>query len=217
MEREGIHELSAAYALDALDPREEREFEQHLARCPECRESVGAFRGAAAALAHASPAQAPPPALRERILRAARAERGNVVPLRPRWALRAAATAAAVASVAAVALAIWAVTLHNQLDDRAQTIALSGARGSLVVLPSGDATLVVADLAPAPSGKTYEAWVIENDVPRAAGLFRGGGPTTAVALTQPVPEGAIVAVTLERAGGVAEPQSDPVFVTAHAT
>ena len=34
MEADTIHELTAAYALDALDEREEREYEAHLARCP---------------------------------------------------------------------------------------------------------------------------------------------------------------------------------------
>ena len=38
MEPGTIHELSAAYALDALDPAEEREFEQHLRTCEQCRE-----------------------------------------------------------------------------------------------------------------------------------------------------------------------------------
>jgi anti-sigma-K factor RskA len=74
------------------------------------------------------------------------------------------------------------------------------------VLISGNDASIVTCLDPAPSGKTYEAWVIENDVPRPAGLFRGGCDT--VELTRPVQSGATVAVTLEAAGGTETPEGD---------
>jgi hypothetical protein len=35
MERAEIHELSAAYALDALEGKDLEAFEEHLARCAE--------------------------------------------------------------------------------------------------------------------------------------------------------------------------------------
>jgi anti-sigma-K factor RskA len=214
MERSGIHELSAAYALDALDPAEGREFERHLAHCAECREHVAAFQEAAAGLAHGAPAPEPPRELRARILQLARAERGaKVVPLRPRWLFPATAGAAAVAACAALALGLWAASLQGQVDERAQVIELAGAQGSLVVEPSGEATLIISRLASAPAGKTYEAWVIDDGRATRAGLFAGGGNHTAVPLTRPVPEGAIVAVTLERAGGVDQPETDPLFTT----
>jgi anti-sigma-K factor RskA len=214
MERAGIHELSAAYALDALDSADEREFERHLAHCDECREHVAGFQEAASGLAHGVPAPPPPEQLRDRILRQARAERGSkVVPLRPRWAFRATAAAAAVAACAALGLGLWAASLRSQVDDRGQVIALAGAQGSLAVDADGRATLIVADLGPAPSDKTYEAWVIEDGKATAAGLFKGGGDPTAVRLTRPVRDGAVVAVTLERAGGVDQPQGDPLFTT----
>ena len=84
MEHTGIHELSAAYALDALSADERQEFEEHLAHCEECRASVAAFHDTAASLAHGIEAQQPPPALRGRILDEARSERRDVVPFRPR-------------------------------------------------------------------------------------------------------------------------------------
>jgi anti-sigma-K factor RskA len=214
MERSGIHELSAAYALDALDPADGREFERHLAHCAECREHVAAFQEAAAGLAHGAPAPEPPPQLRDRVLRLARAERApKAVPLRPRWLFPATASVAAVAACAALALGLWAASLQGQVEERAQVIELAGAQGSLLVQPSGEATLIISRLESAPTGKTYEAWVIEDGRARAAGLFAGGGDPTAVPLTRPVPEGAIVAVTLERAGGVEQPQSDPLFTS----
>jgi anti-sigma-K factor RskA len=65
---------------------------------------------------------------------------------------------------------------------------------------------------PAPVGKTYEIWVIQAGTPVPAGTF-AGGDRVAVTLTRKIPDGAIVAVTLERAGGVANPTTTPLFRT----
>jgi anti-sigma-K factor RskA len=212
MERTGIHELSAAYALDALDADERGEFEEHLTHCPECREAVASFQETASALAHHVEMPPPPPSLRDRILEQARREQPNVVPLRPRWVFPATATVAAVAACAAIGFGIWAAALNNRLGERPAAVGLSGANGSLIVSPAGEGTLVVRNLDPAPAGKTYEAWVIKGGTPLPAGTFTGGG-RIAFVLTRPVPDGAIVAVTLERAGGVAKPTTTPLFRT----
>ena len=77
--------------------------------------------------------------------------------------------------------------------------------------PNRTATLHVAGLGAAPRGKTYEAWVIPADhAPRPAGLFPDGTRAT-VHLRGTVPHNAIVAVTVERAGGVDKPTSTPIF------
>jgi anti-sigma-K factor RskA len=212
MDHTEIHELSAAYALDALEPERRAEFEEHLLRCAECRETVSLFRETAAALAYGVEAPAPPPSLGRKILEEARRERSNVVPLRRRWSLPVAAAAAAVAACAAIGLGLWATSLNSRLNDRPEAVALSGASGSLIVSPSGEGTLVVRDLAAAPAGKTYEIWVIQGGKPLPAGTFAGGN-RVAVLLTRPVPEGAVVAVTLERAGGVAAPTTKPLIST----
>jgi anti-sigma-K factor RskA len=212
VEHERIYELSAAYALHALADDELREFKQHLAVCTECRELVASFQDVAAALAYDVDAPVPPSALRERILVRARAERpSNVVPLRRRWTLPTATAVAAVAACAAIGLGVWAATLNSRLDDRAEVVALAGARGSLVVQPSGEAALIVSGLARAPAGKTYELWVIHEGTPLAAGLFEAAEGRTAVALTRRVPDGAVVAVTLERTGGVPKPTTRPII------
>jgi anti-sigma-K factor RskA len=216
MEHERVHELTAAYALHALRPDEQRAFEAHLSRCAECREELASFEDTAAALAYGAEAPVPPAALRERILAQARAERPNVVPLRPRWAAPAVAVAA-VAAVAALALGVWAVSLSSELEserearrEQPRTFPVSGTEGRLVVAPTGEAVLLLPKLPPAPRGKTYEAWVIDDSAPQPAGLFEGG-ERTAVALARPVRQGAVVAVTLERAGGVPAPTSPPLF------
>jgi anti-sigma-K factor RskA len=215
MERQGIHELSAAYALDALDSVDRRRFEAHLGECAECRDDVASFHEAAAALAYDVDAPAPPRALRERILTRARAERpSNIVPLPPRrWSLRIATGIAAVAACAALAFGLWAASLQNELDDRAAVVELTGADGSLLVEPSGEAILTVDGLGRAPAGKTYEIWVIQDGHARPSGLFPGAPGRSVVPLSGRVPEGAVVAVTLEPAGGAAKPSGKPLFTS----
>src|SRR5438132_10799221 len=105
MEQELIHELVAAYALDALDDSERSEFEEHLADCEQCSTELGGLRDAAAALAYVPEGPAPPAALRDRVLDRVHAERtSNVVPLRRRVALPAVATLAVAAAAAAIVL-----------------------------------------------------------------------------------------------------------------
>jgi anti-sigma-K factor RskA len=226
VDHDEARELTAAYALHALDSDEERAFEAHLARCDDCRETVADFEETASALAYDVDSPPPPPALRDRVLAAAAAERPNVVPLRPRWAVPAAGLAA-VAAVAAIALGIWAAVLHGDLSDEraaagpvaeilsdpgARRVPLADGRGSLVVASDGKAALVVSGLGPAPANRVYEAWVIVDGDPRPAGVFDGSRGTTVVPLTRPVPEGAVVAVTVEREP-VDAPTGDPVLLT----
>ena len=213
MATETVHDLTAAYALDALDADDRREYEAHLARCDRCRAELASLSEAATALAYAVDSPAPPPQLRERILERARAERPNVVPLRPRWA--APAAAAAIVAVAAVAvLAVWISSLSDKVDrlqarsatqDRiAAILTAHGARSidagnnvRLVVTPAGTAALVLRDLPTARSG-IYEAWVAARETPRPAGVFNSAGAVTAVPLDLRVPKGALVMVTRER-------------------
>jgi anti-sigma factor RsiW len=154
-----IHDLVAAYALDAVDDDERMAFERHLETCERCRNELASLRDTAASLAYAAGPTAPPPELRERILDTARQERPNVVPLRPR---RSRATSvlgatAAIAAGVAIALGIWNISLHNSLDNKDSALAatqralvvvgdakalrhdLSGASGQLVVASSGKA------------------------------------------------------------------------------
>ena len=194
------HDLTAAYALDALGPDEAEAYERHLSQCEECREQLAELNESATNLAFAAVAPAPPARLRASILDTAAAERSNVVPLlRRRWVARGLAVAAAAVACIAVGLA---VSLSQSGPTRSFT---------LMVGPDRTATLHIEGLSAAPSGKTYEAWVIPaGGVPRPAGLFPGGGSTT-LHLSGTVPRKAVVAVTVERAGGVNAPTQKPIF------
>ena len=216
-----LHDLTAAYALDALDADEAREYEAHLARCERCRTELAALSEATGALAYATEAPPPPAALRARILQQAQRERANVIPLRSRWALPLAA-ASAIAACAAIALGLWAASLHGKLDRQQRLVALLGdpaarqvelaaGRGRLVVAPSGEAALILKRLGPAPSGKTYEAWVSTGGSPQPAGTFAGGPEHSLLLLDRRVPHAATVLVTVEHTGGVDAPTQKPVL------
>jgi anti-sigma factor RsiW len=202
---EDLHELTAAYALDALDADERSAYEAHLADCERCRADLDDLGGTVGALAIAAEGPAPPDALRDRILVAAREEGpSNVVSIgsgrRRRWY-----AVAAVAAAAAVGLAIGL------------SVALSGGGSSSdklaasVSVAGGVAELTVSGLPDAPAGKAYEIWVIEGKAaPKPAGLFtQTGNPVT---LTRPAPSGSTVAVTLEQASGSDTP-TPPIRVS----
>lgn len=230
MESEQLHELSAAYALDALDPQEREEFELHLSTCEQCRADVASFTGTAAALAYAAPPAEPPALLRAEILRQAREDRPSavVLPFRRRRLEVALSSGLAVAAAAAIVLGIWASSLHGKVDQQRSALSareqavtilgdplasrrpLRGAGGQLVVDRSRG-VLVMQGVAAAPKGKTYEAWVIKDGVTKPAGLFSNGQD---VLLTQPVERGAVVAVTVEPAGGSPQPTRKPFVSSA---
>jgi anti-sigma-K factor RskA len=68
--------------------------------------------------------------------------------------------------------------------------------------------LFVHDLPSAPAGATYQAWTIEGGVPRSAGVFdtdATGRARHRGALPSAIAEDAVIAVTLEPAGGVPQP------------
>ena len=230
----GIHELTPGYALDALDPEERSAYEAHLGGCESCQRELASFWETTEALAIAASGPAPSPALRERILAEARAEPQVVVPLELARSRRTAPVLAAVAAVAAVvalAVGLWATSLSSDLDEAraalereqaaaavladpdARTVALQEGAGRLVVGSDGRAVLVLDELDPAPSGKTYEMWIVAGGTPARAGLFPGRDGIDVVALDGVVDGGDVVAVTVEPKGGADQPTTDPIVAS----
>jgi anti-sigma-K factor RskA len=222
----GIHELTAGYALDALDPEEREAFEEHLAGCDRCQEELATLWEVTGALAVATAGPAPSAGLRERILAEARAESQNVIPFEPRRRRLTPVLAAATAIAAAVAigLGIYSLSLNGKLDDTrtalaqqqdaasilsdpaTRTVALRSGSGRVVVAGNGDAVLVLDDAKPLPSGKTYEAWVIgAGQKPQPAGTFDARDGRTIVKIGMPVTADSVVAVTVENDGGATVP------------
>lgn len=229
----GIHELTAGYALDALDPDERRAFEAHLAGCERCQEELASFWETTEALAVAASGPEPSLELRERILADVHAEPQVVVPFesRRRRTVPVLAAAAAIAAVVALGIGLWASDLSSQLDDTraaldreraaaevlvdpaARTVSLQAGEGQLVVNPQGQAVLVLHGLEPAPSGKTYEMWIVEGGTQVRAGLFPGRDGADVVGVDGAVGAGNIVAVTIEPAGGVDAPTTPPIVTS----
>lgn len=101
--------------------------------------------------------------------------------------------------------AIVASTEPGAIVARLQGTDAAPATSGFAVLPdapSEEGYLVMQGMAPAPAGKTYQAWFVTGDQPRSAGLLDVGSDGLAV-LKGLRPDGAAdaVAVTLEPAGG----------------
>jgi anti-sigma-K factor RskA len=232
----GIHGLTAGYALDALDPDERRAFEAHLPGCERCQEELASLWTTAEALAVAASGPEPSADLRKRILADVRAEPPQVVvPFeRRRRTVPVLAAAAAIAAVVAIGIGLWASSLSSELDDTraalereraaakvlvdpaARTVTLQAGQGRLVVDPQGQAVLVLDGLDPAPAGKTYEMWIVPGgdiELANRAGLFPGRDGAEIEGLDGIVRNGDVVAVTVEKAGGVDAPSTAPIVAS----
>lgn len=153
-------------------------------------------------------------------------DQAGVVDLSEHRRLRATArivtgVAAALALIAG-ALGLWAIDLQEQLHARdlaadqiaavlsapdAQLTEVDGS--SLVRSPSRERAVFTAGSVPAPGeGRVLQLWVIDDQGPTSAGLVED--PSTPTLLDIPVPEGAVVGVTVEPAGGSDQPTSDPI-------
>ena len=220
-----LHDLTAGYALDALDPDERARYEEHLASCEPCRDGAA---GVLAGRRRARPGGrrpdaarvAPRPDPRAGARRAA--ERRAAPPshrgARPR-------SAAAVAALVAVALGVWSLGLSRDLDDANSVLAVlsdpnarvhptADGEANLVVTPTGRAALVVRMLAPGAGGQGLRDLGLRERRPARVRASSSGRASTM--LTRQVEPGQTVAVTLEPDGGVDAPTSDPLFTAVSA-
>lgn len=236
-------ELAAPYALGALTPDDGAGFEAHLAECATCRAEVQAFGEVTGLLAHAASPAAPPAALRERILRAARQVRPRTYrrpPLAP-WLAAAAAVVLALAAaygywsarVTQTALRTALDSARARLDSASQlvTAILDSTVGTADLAATGKPpsmrlfwnrarnVIVVAafDLPRAPAGRTYQLWAIKKgQAPVSLGTFNTD-PSGRAVVTVRMPGGfkpELSAVTEEPAGGSPQPTQQPFLVGA---
>jgi len=237
--RHELHTLTGAYALDAVDDAERDRFEHHLNRCQSCSHEVHGLRETAARMAMAV-ARTPPAGLRERVLTAAATTRQlppvtDVRPLPPprgRWMPRLAVGVVAAAIAVVIALGISLAAARRQLDEaRAQQRAVAavlnspGVRiltrrtslgGTVTVMVSRREQKVVftaAGLPRLPRAKVYQLWLLGPPRTRSAGLLPppSSGGTTPV-LASGLARGDSVGVTVEPAGGSAQPTTTPIVV-----
>lgn len=238
-----IHTLTGAYALDALTDAERQEFEAHLALCLACAQEVRELAETAARMGATCATTPPPGlktrvmrAARDTRQLAPRLLDPGSTPVptrqRPAWARHALLAAAAAVIVAVASLCVVATRAERHAD-RAQATAnaimsVVGAPDAHVVATTasghGSARLVVSRLrdkvlfvptgiAPAPTSKTYQAWLIGPTSTRSAGLLtldKAGGGTALVA--SGLGSATSFGVTLEPAGGSVKPSTPPLVL-----
>lgn len=162
-----------------------------------------------------------------------RAHRGTVRALRPAARRpRAPYLMAAAALLVAVGCGGWALKSHSDAsqanrqytaiaallaspDVRTVSGSLSGGgTGTVVLSHTRDRAVFVAqDLPALDSGKTYELWTV-TDVPAPAGTFSSGSSPAVVDLPDAALTAKRIAITIEPAGGSAQPTSPPVMSVA---
>jgi anti-sigma-K factor RskA len=224
-----IHALSGAYAVDALDDAERIEFERHLAECATCQREVDGLREAAAEMASASEVT-PPERLRASVLQAIT----EVRPLPPVvavpgvgkgrrwWAAGSLVLAASVAS-GVVVTHPWSnpstVSVASQVMSASdvQTVRSTVADGGSLTWyrsKSADRAVVTSAGLPAlPDSKVYELWLQRADGTMAPAGFLPAGSSTVV-LTGDARTAGGAGLTVEPAGGSAQPTTTPLALAA---
>lgn len=216
----------ALLALGALPAEEARRVRAHMAQCEACTAEYVRLREAADVLPLAGPlpdAAAPSAALKERVM--AGIEPQNVVPLEqrrrsgfvtPPYVLAAACLIAAIIMGALYAqvsrrAADQSAVIADITSPAAQHYKVAGGQ----VLRSGERVYIAMRSAPPlPAGKVYQAWTLPQGSKRMAPSVTFVPLNGRVLLRLPVNarQIAAVAVSVEPAGGSAQPTSKPVFV-----
>ena len=240
------HTLTGAYSLNATDDGEAVAFETHLAACPSCQDEVRGLQAAAARLGDAV-AEAPPSALRERVLSEARrtpqetppetvtsiSSRAGRRPSAPgRWLAVAAAVLLLVAGAAgavayesnqrANSLAVAADQLNqllSQPDVTTQQSAVSGGGEATLVSSrsAGDAVLLTSDVPATDSSSTYQLWSIDESGATSVGLFNPGSDSRGAARVELPATTITFGMTVEPAGGSPAPTTEPILLIDVAT
>jgi anti-sigma-K factor RskA len=219
----------ATYALGALDGESLDELREHLARqCENCTPGVRQARELAARMALTVNPVEPPRRLRKRVIALVNPHAGS------RWN-----TVLVLVTALSIFFTVHIWLRHREshrefdaflakYNDMQEKLAVledplakevtfgKGARGRVVVSPTHGVAFSGQNLAALPAGKTYEMWIIpKGGKPVPAGTFAPSPDGSALHLrTGPVDiaSTAAVAVSIERAGGVASPTADQIII-----
>jgi len=233
MNHKRFDEVKDAYVLGALPEQERRELEEYLAAHPERQAEIDELGNVASLLALSPPEQEPSPELRRSIMAVVEAQRP---PARTRsWLagvkelLSARNLALGAAALLVIGLFSWNMLLQGQVKDlqgqvaslqdsqQSRMVALAGtgaaqrAEAEVILLKDHKAVLMAEDMPRVPENKTYQIWVIEDDVPQPSGLFEADGDTVAAVVEKPLDEDDVIAITIEPNGGSQQPTTDPML------
>jgi anti-sigma-K factor RskA len=145
-----IHTLAGAYVLDAVNDLENAAFDRHLAGCESCAFEVAELRATAARLAD-STWSAPPPRLRDNVLRevartrqvrSAKQSRPGSTVAPGQWRRRLVAAAAAAVLAAGTGAAAWVVQDNRVRSERGEIQAIRDQNAQIqAVITAADARL----------------------------------------------------------------------------
>jgi anti-sigma-K factor RskA len=231
------HQIDAgAYALSALDDAEAATFREHLHTCAVCRDEVEQLQMAVDTLPIVAEQIAPPPALRDRIMRDVRSEaellraagpEADRVPAprpRSRWrrliAARSLAGAGLAGGLAAVAIAVAVTAGGDGTSTRTVSANVAATGASAAVHVTGDHAALALEHMPSPrAGAVYQVWFVKGDgKPQPTHtLFdvRSDGRAN-VQIDEPVDGVRQILVSSEPSGGSTAPTTKPV-ITARLT
>jgi Anti-sigma-K factor rskA/Putative zinc-finger len=171
-----MRNLLGPYVMGSLEPREEREVEDHLRECADCKEEAHGLRIAHERLLDLAYAtESPPQNLEERVVAA--------IPRRhdwrrlPTWTVAVAALFCVIAVLGTVfvpdlsggrALASATLTPTDLAPDAGGHIRMEDAKGNM------DVSLRVWGLPSCEEGDYYELWLVEGEERVSAGSFTVG-------------------------------------------
>lgn len=235
------HTLAVPYALHALPAEEIAQFEAHLTECSSCRDEVDEVREVAARLG-AAESIATPVELRRRVLDeitgvrplppvvAGEAATGIRQGRARRWVPWATSAVAAALLVVVGVLTSILVDQSRELDENADLRAAigrvaaapdmqqasRGVDGARVIAMSSraqDTTVIFSSgMEPPPEGKDYQAWFIEGDQMRSAGVMDESDDGVRPLVAAGLDDAAQLGITVEPDGGSAQPTSRPLVV-----
>ncbi len=234
---DGMAEAIVAYALEALPPDEEATVAVYLAAHPEARALCEEYRAIVGMLPYAAAPSAPPPFLREGVLRSIRDERTRRrrrVSL-PRFGYR---FASAIAACLVLGLLVWNVglQLRSDHDDPAASAAsfwsqpglisyemlpaeaAPNSTGRIYLSPNGKQTgFAVSGLPILPPDKTYQLWFRLDDQTRVSITTFAVDPTGSAVMVLPVPPNSrsyvSCGITEEPRGGSPKPTGPRVLAS----
>ncbi|HTW20536.1 MAG TPA: anti-sigma factor [Mycobacteriales bacterium] len=206
-------ELAAGYALHALDPADEAEFEAHLETCPTCAADLSDHEYVAAQLgsiSHFPDVDAAPSwtTIRSTVVGTQASTPVGDLAGRRRYAVsrRVLAVAAAVVLVAG-GLTAWQVASGGSgcsASAGCHTITLDAGKKAVasVVVRNERVTIEPTAMPPAPAGKVYVLWQLpRNGTATAIAEFSGAqGNSARTSLKSPYSDTAAFAVSLEHSG-----------------
>ncbi len=215
-----LHDLAAAYALDALEGDELDTYIEHLTGCGPCRQEVARMREAAGSMATASAVE-PPSELRSKVLQGLPGgARTAPEPRRLRWAWSIAAAAVVVVVVFAAMLAITSqrLSVANQIADvyaasDAQVVVIDSSQVGPARFTYSSAQqrgVFVGFSIPQPSSDhVYQLWIRGDDLPVPAGTFTPEADGSASVLVEVgVQPGFGLGLTEEPSGGSEQPTGE---------